>query len=163
MNNFMLVLFATTFIILLYNVRERISDYIKSKRQNNNYQAVINRNKAIIYGFLCIIFVIAFACNREEFISNNQFNNCPMDEQMNATTPGNQVCPWAVIEHGSTVARVNSTNLAGILPITFLLLFKKQAVRVKAVRFQFERDMHKTFVTRTYTIKSMPTIEQYLS
>lgn len=84
-----------------------------------------------------------------------------MDEQINATSPDEQACPWTVREHGSTVARVNPTNLVGILPLLFL--FKKQTTRVKAVRFQFERDKHKTFVTRTYVIKSMPTIEQYLS
>ena len=160
----MLFLIVIAFLAIVYNARKNISGYLKSKRQNDNYNADNYYAKAVIYSILCIVFVIAFACNREEFhLSNNQFNNCPMSEQINATTPDNQVCPWAVIEHGSTVARVNSTNFAGILPITFLLLFKKQAVRVKAVRFQFERDMHKTFVTRTYTIKSMPTIEQYLS
>ena len=86
-----------------------------------------------------------------------------MSEQSSATTPDNQVCPWAVKEHGSTVARVNSTNLAGIIPFSLLLLFRKQVIRVKAVRIQTERDKYRTFITRTYVIKSMPTIEQYLS
>lgn len=155
----MLFLFATTLLALGYNALEHIKEYIKSKAQNNNYEANEHYRKAVLYSILCIVFVIAFACNREEFkLKYNQFNNCPMSEQPNATMAENQSCPWAVLEHGSTVARVNSTNLAGILPAILLL-----AVRVKAVRFQFERNKYKTFVTRTFVIKSMPAIEQYLS
>lgn len=146
-------------LVLLILCITNIVESRKRAQQNNNYLAVRNRNLAIVYGFLCIILILSIILNREEFVSNH-LNKCPMNEQMNATTPDEQVCPWAVNEHGSTVARVNLINLAGILLIPLL---KTQTTIVKAVRLKVERDKYKTLVTRTFTLKSMPTIEQYLS
>jgi hypothetical protein len=109
MSTIMLFLFVIAFLAIAYNARENIYAYNKAKRQNDNFTADNYYRKAVIYSILCIIFVISFACNREEFhLSNNQFINYPMSEQSNATTADDQSCPWVVNEHGSTIARVNS-------------------------------------------------------
>jgi hypothetical protein len=164
MTTLMIILFCLSFGLIASHAIMHIDAYMTKSRQGNNYVAVGHRNKAVLYGILCILFIIAFTCNRKEFhISNNQFINYPMSEQTNATTADNQSCPWVVNEHGSTIARVNSKTQAGILPLSFMLLFGKQCTRVKAVRFSFEKGKYKTFVTRTYAIKSIPAIEQYLS
>lgn len=105
----MIFLFVMSFCVFALNAATNYDTYLQRVQQGNNYKAISHRNKAIIYSVLCIIFIIAFACNSKEFhLSNNQFINYPMSEQSNATTADNQSCPWVVNEHGSTIARVNS-------------------------------------------------------
>jgi Na+-driven multidrug efflux pump len=130
---------------------------LKASR-DNNYLAVRYRNFAILYGFLCIIFTVALLLSVDEFISINQFNNCPMDEQINAIST-HYACPWAVYGHGHTVARVlNVNNQAGIF-LVMNLLFNKHVIRVKAIRYKDG----KVIITRTYVVRNLPTVELYLS
>ena len=163
MDFIMVFLFAVSFIVFLLNAGNNFDKYIQ-KRRNNNYVAIGHRNKAVLYSILCIIFLIAFACNHREFhLSNNQLiNNCLMSRETNDDSSPAMVCSWAGCEHGSTVARVKK-DYAGILPISVMLLFSKQCTRVKAVRFEIEKNKQKTFITHTYAIKALPSVEQYLS
>jgi hypothetical protein len=54
-------------IIGLYQI-----DIYEAKAKQNNGTAVRHRNIAVICGILCIILLLAFIVNRDEFFSKNQ-------------------------------------------------------------------------------------------
>jgi len=49
-------------------------DLFKSKTLQNNDTAIRHRNIALMCGILCIVLIIAFLANIDEFLSNNQSN-----------------------------------------------------------------------------------------